>query len=37
MLNPQHLGELIRVNMDNEGWNIAKAAMQLDLLTLLLA
>ena len=29
MLNPPHLGELIRESMDDVGWNVTKTAAQL--------
>ena len=29
MLNPPHLGELIRESMDDVGWNVTKAAARL--------
>ena len=29
MLNPPHLGELIRESMDKEGWNVADTAARL--------
>ena len=29
MLNPPHLGELIRESMDNEGWNVTETAARL--------
>ena len=29
MLNPPHLGELIRENMDEVGWNITETAVRL--------
>ena len=29
MLNPPHLGELIRESMDEEGWNVAHTAARL--------
>ena len=30
MLNPPHLGELIRENMDEVGWSVTETASQLD-------
>ena len=30
MLNPPHLGELIRENMDEVGWNVTETAARLD-------
>ncbi|MDE0238802.1 MAG: HigA family addiction module antitoxin [bacterium] len=29
MLNPPHLGELIRESMDEEGWNVSETAARL--------
>ena len=29
MLNPQHLGELIRESMDEVGWNLTETAVRL--------
>ena len=29
MLNPPHLGELVRESMDEVGWNVTETAMQL--------
>ena len=29
MLNPPHLGELIRESMDDEGWNVTETAARL--------
>ena len=30
MLNPPHLGELIRENMDEVGWNVTETSARLD-------
>ncbi len=30
MLNPPHLGELIRESMDEVGWNVTETAVRLD-------